>query len=54
MDAHKEGRFLDADAAKSKLKVLNEALDEIRKRDMSGKHNIEVFIVFSSKLEKPT
>jgi hypothetical protein len=42
IDSQKEGRFLDADAAKSKLKKLNSVLDKIRKSEMKGKHSIEV------------
>ena len=40
-DAVKDGRFLDADNAKSKLKLLREALDRLRKRDIKNKHSIE-------------
>ena len=41
LGAHREGRFLDADAAKKKIKELNDALDKRRKKDMNMKHNIE-------------
>lgn len=46
-EAVKDGRFLDADNAKSKLKLLREALDKVRKRDIKLRHNVE-----KSKLEE--
>ena len=41
LQAHKEGRFLDANEAKKKIKELESALEKRRKKDMNMKHNIE-------------
>lgn len=41
VEAVRDGRFLDADNAKTKLKLLREALDKARKRDIKVRHNIE-------------
>jgi len=40
ISSHKEGRFLDAEQSKKKIKELNGALEKRRKRDMGTKHNI--------------
>ena len=36
-----EGRYLDADNAKNKMKQVNQILDKKRKRNMKSKHNLE-------------
>ena len=36
-----EGRYLDADNAKNKMKQVNQILDKKRKRNMKNKHNLE-------------
>ena len=36
-----EGRYLDADNAKNKMKQVNQILDKKRKRSMKTKHNLE-------------
>lgn len=36
-----EGRYLDADNAKNKMKQVNQVLDKKRKRNMKTKHNLE-------------
>jgi hypothetical protein len=46
-DAVKDGRFLDAENAKQKLKLSKDALDKVRKRDAKTRHAIE-----RSKLEE--
>lgn len=53
--AQKEGRFLDADQAKNKVKELNDALGRRKKRYMGQKHNIEKETLdneFSSELDQ--
>ena len=42
LESHRQGRFLDAEAAKNKLKKLNDALDKVKKKEMKGKHHLEV------------
>lgn len=36
-----EGRYLDADNAKNKMKQVNQVLDKKRKKNMKNKHNLE-------------
>jgi len=36
-----EGRYLDADNAKNKMKQVNQILDKKRKKNMKAKHNLE-------------
>lgn len=41
INSHREGRFLDANEAKKRIKELTEALEKRKKKDMNLKHNIE-------------
>jgi len=41
LTAQREGRFLDAEQAKKKIKELNDGLDKRNKKNMGMKHNIE-------------